>query len=504
MITMDLSMLILCTILLIFLLWKGSAIVRTHRTNSALFSSRQVLSIGKRHPIFGHLHLMPDFTEYLRLVDKGIQDTGKKISGFWIMFFYPIFSLCHPETAKVILKTAEPKPVQTGGGYFAFLPWLGNGLLVSSGRHWDRNRRLLNPAFHLNVLKPYVVTFNKVFDKFLTKMEKAASDGKGVEVSEPAGMATLDTVLRCAFSFDEDIQEAGSRHPYVDSVQNIVTLAGARMLKPWLYPELFFRLSADGRNFFRHVKYVHDFDEKVIQQRRQSMAVDASTKTKGRLDFLDILLTARDDNDTGLTDREIRDEVDTFLFGGHDTTAAAISWTMYLCSKHPEEQQKLYDEVQRVVGEKPQVEWSDIQEMSRLSLFLKESLRMYAPACAVARITTKEHIVDGLTLPANTEVNILIDSINHREDIWKDPETFRPDRFEDSDRDPYSFVPFSAGPRNCIGQNFAMTELKVAISKIIKRFRILPDLDHETIPRKEAVLRSKSGVWVKLEKRHQS
>ncbi|XP_060071004.1 cytochrome P450 4F6-like [Ylistrum balloti] len=435
---------------------------------------------------------MPEFADYLRLVDKGIKETGKKVSGMWIMFFYPVISLCHPETAKIILKTTEPKPVQTG-------------LLVNSGKQWERNRRLLTPAFHFDILKSYVPTFNKVFDTFITKLEEASSDGKGVELSEPAGMATLDTVLRCAFSFDEQIQEEGSSHPYVTAVRNILSLAGARMLKPWLYPEIFYRLSADGKKYFQYVKYVHDFDEKVIQQRRKSIADDPSLMTKRRLDFLDILLTARDEEGKGLTDFELRNEVDTFLFGGHDTTAAAISWTLYLCSKYPDEQQKVYEEVRRVIGDKTQVEWSDIQEMSRLSLFLKESMRVYSPVCVIARITTREHIVDGLTIPANSEVNILIDSMNHREDVWTDPENFRPDRFsEETTRDPFSFVPFSAGPRNCIGQNFAMNEIKVAIAKIIKRFKILPDLEHETIPRPEAILRSRNGIWVKLEKRQQS
>lgn len=497
---MDFSVLVLLTILAMLLIRKGGNFLRKHRMNSALFSSEKILSIGKRHPIWGHLHLMPEFTDYLRRVDKGIQETGKRLSGFWVMFFYPVISLCHPETAKVLLKTAEPKPVQTGGGYFAFLPWLGNGLLVSSGKHWERNRRLLNPAFHIDVLKSYVGTFNNVFDIFLSKMEKLSSEGQGVEVSEPASMATLDTVLRCAFSWDKDIQ--GSKQPYVESVKAITYLAGVRMLKPWLYPEMFFRLSADGKKFFHHVKYVHDFDERVIKERRQFMATNGSTNTKNRLDFLDILLTARDEGGTGLTDTEIRDEVATFLFGGHDTTAAAISWTMYLCSKHPEEQQKVYEEIQKVTRGKTYIEWSDTQEMSRLVMFLKESLRVYAPACVIARLLTKDYTVDGVTLPANSEVNILINSINHRQDVWGDPENFRPDRFSgESDRDPFSFVPFSAGPRNCIGQNFAMAELKVAMAKIIQKFKILPDLDHETIPREEAVLRSKSGVWVKLEKR---
>ncbi|XP_060071003.1 cytochrome P450 4F6-like [Ylistrum balloti] len=499
---MDFVFLIISSLLICALLWKAVAIIQTYRTYISIYKSEKFLSIGKFHPIWGHLHLIPEFSDYVYLVRKGIKETGKRISGVWLMFFFPILTACHPETAKVLLKSSEPKPKRFGEAYYTITPWLGDGLVLSNGRKWERNRRLLTPAFHFDVLKSYVDMYNQVFDIFLNNMGKAAQAGKGVEVQEPLIIAALDTMLRSAFSYDSHVQEQSTKHPYVEGVRRLTYLTTYRTLRPWLYPEFLFKLSAAGREYFSHTKYIHEFDEKVIRDRRASLKSKPLASYKRRLDFLDILLTARDEQGKGLTDREVRDEVDTFLFAGHDTTSAALGWATYLLAQHPVEQQKVYEEVMHVVGDKPSVEWSDIQALQRLPLFIKETLRMYNPVPLISRVTTHDTEIDGMIIPANNQITILIDALNHRQDVWKDPETFRPDRFmDDSDRDPYSFVPFSAGPRNCIGQNFAMNEMKVALAKLVQRFRLLPDTDHSPILSYEGILRSKSGLWVKLENR---
>ncbi|XP_060071024.1 cytochrome P450 4A25-like [Ylistrum balloti] len=443
-----------------------------------------------------------DFDHVINLCADVVAQTKSKIVSYWIMGFYPVLSVCHSETAKVVLKSSEPKPKHLGGGYSMFIDWLGDGLLLSEGKKWERNRRLLTPAFHFDVLKPYAGIYNKVFDIFLDKMEKATSGGDSVEIYDSVGLATLDTMLRCSVSYEGDIQQQGSIHPFVDATRRLGHLAQLRLLSPWLWHKFPFYLSPTGREFSKHVKYIHDFDEKVINARRKSLESDPSILKKRHLDFLDILLTARDEQGVGLTDREIRDEVDTFLFEGHDTTASAISWGIYSLAKHQEEQQKVYEEVKSILGERKNVEWSDIQEFTRLSLFIKEAIRMYSPVPAIARVTTCDMEIDGVKLPVNTEVNIMIHVLHHNEDAWIKPGEFRPDRFTDNGgRDPYDYVPFSAGPRNCIGQHFALDEQKVALAKLVQRFRILPDPNHEPVPNKEVVTRSKNGIFIKLEKR---
>ncbi|XP_060071025.1 cytochrome P450 4A2-like [Ylistrum balloti] len=251
----------------------------------------------------------------------------------------------------------------------------------------------------------------------------------------------------------------------------------------------------------RHIASSCKFEGEV-GRRRTRLEADMSVLTKRRRDFLDILLTARDEHGIGLTDREVRDEVDTFLFEGHDTTASSLSWAIYSLSKNPEEQEKVYEEVKRVLGDRTDVDWSDIKEFSQLTLFLKESMRMFSPVPSVGRITTKEIDLDGLKVPANMEIYVLIYALNHRQDIWGDPERFRPDRFSnDAEKDPYSYVPFSAGPRNCVGQHFALDEQKVALAKLLQRFKVLPDPDHQPEIDLDLVLRSTNGIRIKLQRR---
>ncbi|XP_021343398.1 cytochrome P450 4F4-like [Mizuhopecten yessoensis] len=499
---MELPMLVFCTLLMGLSLWKLNSLVQKYKTYIELYTSDKVIRFGKFHPLWGHLHLLVPLFKFQILVDKGMRETGRKVSCYWMSFLYPILGVCHPDTVKILLKSSTPKNKQTGGGYFTLLPWLGDGLLISDGKKWERNRRLLTPAFHFDILKTYVPIYNKVFDIFLDEVEVATSGGKSTEIHHRVGLATLDTLLRCALSYEDNVQEQGSKHPYVNAVRILTNLSVKRIMEPWLHPDILYRLSSSGRTFFKYAKFVHEFDEKVIKERKQALAADKSVITKRRLDFLDILLTARDEQGEGLTDREVRDEVDTFLFEGHDTTASSLSWAIYSLSKNLKEQQKVYEEVTKVLGDRTQVEWSDIKELSRLALFLKESMRMYSPVPSVGRITTEEIDLDGLKVPANMQIYVLIHALNNREDIWGDPETFRPDRFIDEpEKDPYSYVPFSAGSRNCIGQHFALDEQKVALAKLVQRFKVLPDPNHEPELVFELVMRSNNGIRIKLEKR---
>ncbi|XP_033748162.1 cytochrome P450 4F4-like isoform X2 [Pecten maximus] len=420
---MELSLMVFCTLLFGILSWKMNSLVQKYKTYIALYTSDKVIRFGKFHPLWGHIHLLVPLIKFQELAVKGMRETGKKITCYWLAFLYPILGVCHPDTVKIVLKSSEPKNKQKGGGYFTLLPWLGDGLLISDGKKWERNRRLLTPAFHFDVLKPYVPIYNKVFDIFLDKLDEASNSGQSIEIYHRVGLATLDTLLRCALSYEDNVQEQGSKNPYVNAVRILTNISLKRIMEPWLHPDILFKMSPSGRKYFKHAKYVHDFDERIIQERKQALAADPSLITRRRRDFLDILLTARDENGTGLTDREIRDEVDTFLFEGHDTTASSLSWAIYSLSKNPEEQQKVYEEVTKVLGNRTQVEWSEIKEFTRLTLFLKESMRMFSPVPSVGRITTKELDLDGLKVPANIEIYVLIHALNKREDIWGDPET---------------------------------------------------------------------------------
>ncbi|XP_064601467.1 cytochrome P450 4B1-like [Liolophura sinensis] len=222
---------------------------------------------------------------------------------------------------------------------------------------------------------------------------------------------------------------------------------------------------------------------------------------KSHLDFLDILLTAEDEHGVGLSTEDIRAEADTFLFEGHDTTASATSWTLYALAKYPDMQERVREEVDELLGDRTYLEWNDLSNLKYTSLFLKEVLRVYPPVPVVSRQTTKPCVIDGVTIPPGMVLQLAIMLVHRNADVWENPEEFRPERFMSETfltRDPYCYVPFSAGPRNCIGQNFAFNEEKVVICRIVKKFKIVLDESHPVTIVPELVLRAKEGIKLKF------
>ncbi|KAK3084514.1 hypothetical protein FSP39_014614 [Pinctada imbricata] len=359
-----------------------------------------------------------------------VEKTGAKMLHILLGPFHPIIWLCHPDSAKELMKSTEPKPVfKPPGGYYFYKEWLGMGLLLSHGKKWERNRRLLTPAFHFDILKPYVNIYNKVADTLLENIKQNMDSKNEVEIYNLVSMATLDTMLRCAFSYTSDVQT--NRNPLVHS-------------------DFIFYRTISGRRVRKEYDYVHHFAEELISLRRKSLEENSEQLKKRQLDFLDILITARDEDGTGLSDEEIRAEVDTFMFAGHDTTASSISWALYYLAKYPEEQQKVYEEVRTLTDGKEIFTWENIAEGKQMRLFLKESMRHASPAPMFSRLLTKPYVCEGVEIPAGTEIIVLTHLFHIQPDIWSDYKEFRPERFLDDEskkRDPYAYVPFSAGPR---------------------------------------------------------
>ncbi|XP_052715318.1 cytochrome P450 4F2-like [Crassostrea angulata] len=465
----------------------------------------QTTMLDSWHPIWGHLHLINDVSDYIRLVTDKIQTSGTKMTSAWMMFFFPVFTVCHPDTAKVLFKSSEPKPKYSlGGSYRMLLPWLGDGLLISDGKKWERNRRLLTPAFHFDILKPYVQIYNDVTEIFLEKLQKACNSGKSIEIYSQVSLATLDTMLRCSLSYEGHVQEKGDSHPYVQAVRRLGFLSIRRLMNPLLHPNFLFWLSPTGREYKQHNDYVHEFADEIITSRRKSLEKDPNQLQKSKLDFLDILITAKDENGEGLSDLDIRAEVDTYLFEGHDTTASAISWAIYCLAKYPEEQEKIYKEVTSVLDGRSQLSWEDMSRLKYTTMFLKEVMRMHSPVPFISRWLTKPMILDGVEIPENVTVDIFIHCINHHPDVWPDHMEFRPSRFEDyksQDKDPYTYVPFSAGSRNCIGQNFALNEERVMIGALVKRFKVELVEGHVYEEYPEVVMRAKYGIKINVKQR---
>ncbi|KAJ7330607.1 hypothetical protein OS493_022222 [Desmophyllum pertusum] len=195
------------------------------------------------------------------------------------------------------------------------------------------------------------------------------------------------------------------------------------------------------------------------------------------------------------------------MFAGHDTTASVISWALYNLARYPEHQEKCRQEVDEVFGYKEEMDWKQLGKLKYLLMCIKESTRIFAPVPIISRTLDKTYEIDGHLVPEGTWVMTNVYALHHNPHVWKDPETFDPLRFtheNTNDRSPFAFIPFSAGPRNCIGQTFAMTEVKLSLAMILRKFKLFVGPDDivpvdDLIP--ELILRAKNGIRVNISPR---
>ena len=450
------------------------------------------------HWLWGNLHQMRLDETFMNEVNDYATKNRYKLTKGWIGPFLPRVVVHHSDLARKVLK--EPKHEN---GYSLLKPWLGDGLLISQGKKWFRNRRLLTPAFHYEILKPYVEVYNSCLEIMLKKWTTSAKENEPVKLFEAVKLLSLDIVMRCVFSFESNCQQEGTKnHPYIQAVCDLIELTAARFVTLHHRVDWIYYLTANGRKYRRACKVAHDYSEMVIKERRKVLT-ENQVNVRGRkyLDFLDILLTAADEDGNGLTDLEIRDEADTFMFEGHDTTTSGMSWTLYCLAKYPEHQEKIREEVRSVLMGRECLEYDDLKDLKYTQWCIKEAMRLYPPVFVIFREASADLELDGHIIPQGMVIDVAIRMIHRNPDIWKNPDDYDPLRFHPNSvegRDPFAYLPFSAGQRNCIGQNFALNEEKLVIASIVHRFKLSLVKDHKVEMCPKVVLRTTNDILINL------
>uniref|UniRef100_A0AAZ3NZK9 aromatase n=1 Tax=Oncorhynchus tshawytscha TaxID=74940 RepID=A0AAZ3NZK9_ONCTS len=431
-----------------------------------------------KHWLFGHVReFKQDGNDMYKVVKWG--ESYPLAFQMWFGPFVSILNIHHPDYVKTILASTEPKDDLS---YRFLIPWIGDGLLVSEGQKWFRHRRLLTPGFHYDVLKPYV------------KM-----------MADSAKTMLVDNHKEVTCTFLLFYSHFSGTNSYIKAVYELSDLVNVRFRTFPYHSEWIFQLSPHGYKYRKACNVAHSHTEEIIRKRKEALKDEKELgriQSKRNLDFLDILLCARDEDQQGLSDEAIRAEVDTFMFEGHDTTASGISWTLYSLACNPEHQQICRDEVISALEGRDTMEWEDLSKIPYTTMCIKESLRLYPPVPGMSRKITKPMtFFDGRTVPEGCLVGTSIFGIHRNATVWENPNAFDPLRFlpkNSAKRSPHAFVPFSAGPRNCIGQNFAMNEMKVVVAQTLKRYQLTEDpmKKPKMIPR--LVLRSLNGIHVKI------
>ncbi|XP_055635295.1 cytochrome P450 4d2-like [Toxorhynchites rutilus septentrionalis] len=376
--------------------------------------------------------------------------------------------------------------------------WIGYGLLISKGEKWFRRRKILTPAFHFKVLESFVRVFNEQSNVLCRKL--ASFDNSEVDIFPLLKMFTLDVVCESALGYKCHALTESSFYP--TAVEEMMSILYWRMFNLFANVDLLFRFTKQYKRFQQLVHDTHQFTLQIINERRQLFQQTGAEKNSnvdenyGRKKFalLDILLQSTAYGKP-LSDEDIREEVETFMFAGHDTTASALTFLLFNIAKHPAEQQKLFQEIDDVVGlHSGEISLHTLNDLHYLDLVIKESLRLFPPVPMIARLSTVDTQIEDVKIPVGTCVCVDIFEMHHNPEYFDDAERFNPDRFhavrETGKSNPFTYIPFSAGSRNCIGQKFAQYELKTATVKILQKFRLeLPCPDMEPILKAEIVLK---------------
>ena len=465
------------------------------------------------HWLYGNIHQLTQDEAGIKYSLGQMRNCGSVIWRAWFSSFSLLVYVVDPQVVQSLfnLKLRKSKPI-----YSLLEPWLGKGLVTADGSQWARNRHLLTNAFHFNILKPYVAVYNECSNILISKWSIAASQGEPVLVYKSIQQLTLDIILRCSFSYNSHCQESGKSDPYTNAVEYLTQCTSDRFHSPLMHisRSLYMYCTPAGWKYRRALNTVHRFAEKVIKDRKAALGVSnfhlnhdlKKLKTAAGnkyLNFLDILITAHDDDGTGLTDLEVRNEADTFLVAGHDSTANALTWALYSLAKYPEHQEKCREEINQVLEGRKELEYEDLSKLTYTTWCIKETLRLYPPGMVVFREIQEDTDIGNYLVPKEAIIVCHILSIHRNPKYWEDPDTFNPLRFHPNNakhRHPYAYIPFSAGHRNCIGQSFALNEAKVIVASILHKFRLSLVEGHKVEMKFQSLLTNENDVKLWLER----
>ncbi|PSN53387.1 Cytochrome P450 4C1 [Blattella germanica] len=459
------------------------------------------------YPIIGNvLEVLVPRNKLFEVFDRRAKDYGP----LFRIWAGPVAQICltRPEHVEIILR--DTKHLDKSLAYSFIRPWLGEGLLTGTGAKWHSHRKMITPTFHFKILDIFTDVFVEKSDILVKKLQAKVGE-KDFDIYPFITHCALDIICETAMGIQMNAQEE-SESDYVRAVYEISELTMQRSVRPWMHPKAIFDMTSKGKRYADCLSVLHGFTNKVIQERKilrqngesiQTISNDEDELigTKKRLAFLDLLLEASEKGTVKLTDTDIREEVDTFMFEGHDTTSAGICWALFLLGSHPEIQ-----ELDRIFqGTDRPITTRDLNEMKYLERVIKESLRLFPSVPFIGRVLKEDTKIGDYLVPAGCMMNLQIYHVHRNPDQYPEPEKFNPDNFlpeRVAKRHPYAYVPFSAGPRNCIGQKFALLEEKTVLSSILRNFKVTSmELRKDLTLMNELILRPETGIRLKLSPR---
>lgn len=375
---------------------------------------------------------------------------------------FDIYCIAHPDHVRYILQENHRNYKHPPFLNKKLREIVGDGLVTTEGDYWRQQRRLAQPAFHRQRIAGYATMMTETTQTMLDTWDRFAQSGKPVDMRSEMMHISLSILAKAIFGADWS-KEIAVMEPAVTIANEH---ADSRLLAFIDLP-----LSVPLPRFRRFKKTMATFDDivyRLITERRRT--------NEDTGDLTSMLIQARDEETgEGMTDRQIRDELMTFLMAGHETVSAGLAWVWYLLSTHPNIARKVRAEVDTVLGDRvPTVE--DIPNLKWVSMVIDETMRLYPPLFVIPRTPIVDDEIGGYRIPSGSTFIALCPYVTHRHpDFWENPEGFDPERFtpeRSAGRHRFAYFPFAAGPRKCIGDYFGLMEMQVIVAMVMQRYRV--------------------------------
>jgi cytochrome P450 len=401
---------------------------------------------------------------------------------------YLMHMVIDPDDVHRVL-VANNRNYEKGVGYRKLKLALGGGLFVSEGELWQRQRRLMQPPFTARGVTEFADTMTACTVQMLDRWHDRPV-GDVLDINQEMARLAMDIIATTMFDFrvGEEAFEAANAFRFVLEFMALrsITLVDVPLFVP----------TSSNRRFRQAMQILDAFTHRMIDERRNQATAPR--------DLLSMLLHARDDETgQGMSERQLRDEVITIFFAGHETTAQSLTWTMYLLSQNPDAERRLHEEVDHVLeGRLPTVD--DLSRLPYTRMVVEESMRLYPPIVFFARDAIDDDRLGGYDVPAGSMIMLAQYITQRHPKYWEEPQRFDPERFSaerSADRPQYAWFPFGGGPRTCLGDKFAMLEMQLVLATIVGRYRLRLVPGHPVEPIAVGTLRPRYGMPMTLEPR---
>uniref|UniRef100_A0A674NRT5 Cytochrome P450 3A n=1 Tax=Takifugu rubripes TaxID=31033 RepID=A0A674NRT5_TAKRU len=386
---------------------------------------------------------------------------------------------------------------------------LRDAVSVAEDEQWKRIRGILSPSFTSGRLKEMYTIMLQHSKNLLNFLHKKVEADEVIDVKDVFGPYSMDVVTSTAFSADID----SINHPSDPFVANIKKMVKFNFLNPLLIFVVLFPFTQpifDKVDFSFFPAHVIDFFYNFLRQIKSDRNKD---KKKSRVDFMQLMVNAQmqegneeGSSQKGLTDNEILAQAMIFIFAGYETTSSSLGFLAYNLATNPKIQKKLQEEIDKTFPGKVPPNYDDLMQLEYLDMVVNESMRVFPILSRLERMTKTSVEINGFTIPKGTVVAIPVYVLQHDKAYWPEPEAFKPERFSKENKDnvdPYAYLPFGAGPRNCIGNRFALVLMKLAIAEILQHYSFVPckETDIPMVLNTEGLVAPKNPIKLKLKPR---